>query len=279
MTLNDLVVPSLVHKYYKTYAPDDLWSCWDRWHYLQYPHKISYQFNSRGFRDQEWPDDLKNAVWCVGDSITVGIGSPLEHTWPKQLSKLSGYRTINLGLRGANNRAIAEMANTVLREVQPKNMIIVWSFLERRPKDANDLLQDFHSQRLIAPEHDHISYFEQCLNLLAHSNTNIVQAFIPNYFSIKQNTINGIWDRLRGPDWPEVPWYPSEIPDWVHKELDGFGVLKDVNTALYLNQVLRKIPCDLGEIIPQDLARDGCHFDIATAQALAQQILSQLDIN
>jgi len=279
MTLDDLVIPSLVQRCFKTYAPDSFWSSRNRWHYLRYPHKITYQFNSRGFRDQEWPTDLKNAVWCLGDSVTVGIGSPLEHTWPGQLSKLSARRTINLGIRGTNNQAIAEMANTVLREVQPKNMIIIWSFLERRPIDTSDLLRDVHSRRLIAPNIDHIRYFEQCLNLIDHNNTNIIHAFVPNCFPMHCNTINHLWDKLRGPDWPSVPQYPSEIPDWVRAELEEFNVLEDVDNALYFNQVLSNIPRNLGEIATQDLARDGYHFDIVTAQALAHQMISHLDIS
>lgn len=275
MKLSDIIVPDLVNQQFKTYRPDSFWSCYDRWHYLRYPHSINYQFNSRGFRDQEWPQDLTNAVWCIGDSVTVGVGAPAAHAWPQQLAQVAGVRTINLGIRGTNNATIATMASTVLREVQPKNMVIVWSIFERRPKDTNSLLNDSYSQQLIASDAEHIRYFEQCLNLLERG-TNIVHAFVPHYFTLTTDTINKIWADVSGPSWPGVPHRSDEIPNYVLLELEELNVRDSVETALYFNRVMHGIVNNLGEIKPRDLARDGTHFDILTSQALAHQIAQHL---
>ena len=36
--------------------------CFDKKHFKNYTKKISYQYNSKGFRDNEWPDDLSNVT-------------------------------------------------------------------------------------------------------------------------------------------------------------------------------------------------------------------------
>jgi len=103
-------------------------------YFLQYPHKIEYQYNARGFRDHEWPQDheLENAIWCLGDSFTVGIGSPFEHAWPQVLSQRLGQRIINVSMNGASNEWIARMSEYIFKELQPSNMIIMWSYIHRR---------------------------------------------------------------------------------------------------------------------------------------------------
>jgi hypothetical protein len=276
MTLDNVVIPSLATQTFQTYRPDTFWSCYDRWHYLRYPHRITYQFNSRGFRDQEWPQDLKNATWCLGDSVTVGLGAPWAHTWPQQLQNITQQRTINLGIRGTNNATIAHLANTVLQEVAPKNMVIVWSIFERRPQDLNNLLDDSYSQQLIAPDVEHIQHFEQCLSRTKSNATNVVHAFVPHYFALQHNTLDKIWNDLRGPDWPRVPRDTTDIPNHIMQELEELHARDAVETALYFNQVLDNIPNNLGEIQPRDLARDGTHFDIVTAGDLAHQIAQHL---
>ena len=74
----------------KNSGMDTLEECQDKDHYLSYTKDISYRYNSRGFRDHEWPEDLSDVVWCVGDSFTVGIGQPFEETWPQLLGKKLG---------------------------------------------------------------------------------------------------------------------------------------------------------------------------------------------
>ena len=65
-------------------------SCFDKEHFKNYSKKISYEYNSKGFRDVEWPTDLSDCIWCIGDSFTEGLGQPFEETWPQVLQKNSG---------------------------------------------------------------------------------------------------------------------------------------------------------------------------------------------
>lgn len=99
----------------------------------------SYYFNSRGFRDAEWPDDLHSAIWCIGDSFTVGIGNTLENIWPQILSRRTGLRTINVSMDGASNTWIARKTTEILKEIQPKTIIIHWGDIQRREKENIEL--------------------------------------------------------------------------------------------------------------------------------------------
>ncbi len=89
-----LTVPELANRQCDYTGIDSVNECLDRELFTQWPHVIDYRYNSRGFRDQEWPQDLASAIWCLGDSFTVGLGSRFEQTWPLvQRHRWSRYRS------------------------------------------------------------------------------------------------------------------------------------------------------------------------------------------
>lgn len=106
--------------------------CFDKKHFKNYTKKISYQYNSKGFRDNEWPDDLSNVTWCLGDSFTVGMGQPFEETWPQLLSKKIKKPCINLGQDGCSNDTLSLRATELVKTFNPSQIIIMWSFFHRR---------------------------------------------------------------------------------------------------------------------------------------------------
>lgn len=113
-------------------------------YFINYPYKVKYSFNSRGFRDFEWPDnidDLKKSIWCIGDSFTSGVSVPFNHTWAQVLKKLSKINTINVSLDGGSNNWIARQASYILNDIKPRNMVIHWSFINRREKNHEDLIE------------------------------------------------------------------------------------------------------------------------------------------
>lgn len=122
--------------------------CLDRTRFQNFPFSVEYRYNSRGFRDEEWPGEekLQDAIWCVGDSFTVGIGSPFDHIWPRVLQSATGIRTINVSMDGASNDWISRMAKQICQEVKPKYLVVMWSYLERREfspvETANQLWQE-----------------------------------------------------------------------------------------------------------------------------------------
>jgi hypothetical protein len=136
MILPDLILYTFVNrKEDSAGGMDSLEYSLDKKHFMSYPYQIHYQYNSRGFRDSEWPDnadELQNAVWCVGDSFTVGIGSPREHTWTHILEQKIGKRTINVSMNGASNDWISKQAKKIISTVSPKVLILHWSYISRR---------------------------------------------------------------------------------------------------------------------------------------------------
>lgn len=143
--------------------------------FLRYKYPISYKFNSRGFRDDEWPDDLKDVIWCLGDSYTLGVGIPKEHTWPSILQSSSTSKCLNLGIHGASNELLRNIALQILLTFNPKNMVIMWSFFHRRHKDPWKLI---HYDR--DTSQDDNNNFLECFNEV-NSNTdcNILNLLIP----------------------------------------------------------------------------------------------------
>ena len=131
MTLPDLVLPSRAGQVWATSGMDDPRHCVDPQHYRSYPHPVEYRYNSRGFRDEEWPEDLSGAVWCLGDSFTVGLGSPVTHTWPWLLQQRLSRRTINVSMDGGSNAWMARRACDIISAVQPDTVVIQWSYTHR----------------------------------------------------------------------------------------------------------------------------------------------------
>ena len=165
--LADLVLPSRVGQVWATSGMDDPRHCVDRDHYRRYPHSIEYRYNSRGFRDAEWPDNLTQAVWCLGDSFTVGLGSPITHTWPNILQQRLARRTINISMDGGSNAWIARRACDIIAAVEPDIMVIQWSYTHRSEQQDNALVldqrwQDFYQSisDISWPRCDHFQQFE-----------------------------------------------------------------------------------------------------------------------
>jgi hypothetical protein len=153
--------------------------CRDQAHFERYPWPVNYRFNSRGFRDQDWPnsrEELESAIWCVGDSFTVGIGQPFEHTWPQVLAKHTVKRCINLGKDGASNDTIARTVLAVIDYVQPANIVVMWSYIHRRSIQGTD--QHFNPD---STDEDDVKEFDRCVRLVDQhrGSTHVVHAVIP----------------------------------------------------------------------------------------------------
>ena len=111
---------------------DSLEECLDKTHFSNYSKFIEYNYNSRGFRDTEWPENLSKAVWCIGDSFTVGIGQPFEEIWPRLLQKKIGKRCINISQDGCSNDIICERVKEIKNICDPYIIVIMWSYVSRR---------------------------------------------------------------------------------------------------------------------------------------------------
>lgn len=144
MILPDFVIPTRAGQCWQYSGMDSIEYCRDRKHFESFPYHVEYLYNSRGYRDQEWPEsmtELQQSIWCLGDSFTVGIGSPREHTWSHMLLKATGQRTINVSMDGASNNWIARKAQQVIQHIQPRFMVIHWSYTSRREQDVEIVIE------------------------------------------------------------------------------------------------------------------------------------------
>lgn len=286
MILPDFVLPSRVNQCWRYSGIDSLKHCSNKNHFLSYPYSINYVYNSRGYRDAEWPttlEELKQAVWCVGDSFTVGIGQPFTHTWPHVLSQQLNKRTINVGLDGASNDWIARKVRRIVEVVNPKIIVIMWSYTHRRELD-NHLLND-EDRRLATSKDSFDDDYLNWVNLVRGTyfyDTKIIHLTIPDFHHITTSTTEKLWNDVKGNSWPLCPTNIQDIknlPDYIVDELKNFHKCYDEIKARieHINKIKNVSINNIIHIKERlDWARDYHHFDILTAQWLVHQICNQL---
>lgn len=287
MILPDLFLPSRANQQWLHSGIDSPCDALDRQHFNNYPHPVTYQYNSRGFRDAEWPTDLSGAIWCLGDSFTVGLGAPLDHTWPQVLQRKLGTRTINVSMDGASNQWIARKARAILSEFQSSVMIIQWSFTTRREEPVEDVVerrwQQFYNS-VKDPSWPSVSYQQK------HTLSQAIQQELNelhNYESYKiespgdderrihvtrESTQQDIEDTVQCIRSLQ-PWESSTtiIHSFIPKFIDANHV--DYFFATIepeINYCIRAFPV-------LDLSRDGYHYDLLTAQHFVADVIKLLN--
>lgn len=181
---------------------DELSMCGNKEYFLSYPKKVNYSFNSRGFRDAEWPsNNLHECIWCIGDSATVGIGQPVSETWTSLLQECTGTRTINISMSGASNTWISRKSSYILKCIQPFNMVIQWTYTSRREildetlPDQKRRLSAVSLDNFLLDKGDTADFFECVLNVERNkNNTNVIHSFVPNICDSKIMTDCGFWE-------------------------------------------------------------------------------------
>lgn len=103
----------------------------------EYPvQDFDYQFNSWGFRGPEYDQFIGTPVnICVGDSFTVNLGGPIEHSWPSQLQEYFNIPTLNLGMDGAGNDAIRIVYDRAIKMFDVQHAFVMYSYFHRRLVD------------------------------------------------------------------------------------------------------------------------------------------------
>ena len=287
--LPNLRLPSRVNQQWHMSGMDNPRYCNSVTHWYRYPHEVEYRYNSRGFRDQEWPADFNNTIWCLGDSFTVGIGSPVEHTWWYQLGLCTQRRMINVSMDGASNQWISRKAQDILNSGLCDTMIIQWSYTHRRERTDLSSVINQRWQRFYADVKD--STWPNC----------------PNWTN--RHTLPGriIQELEQDPAFADVERVPDEdlridIPDrdavldpsqnstdflqCLDRVEQCQGTARIIHTFipswtddLQLTHSMQTWPAHrhwLPEIRRLDWARDYHHYDILTAQQVAASIKNKL---
>jgi len=171
-----LIVPKKINWISDYSGMDSLELCNNRQHFLNYSKKITYEYNSRGFRDTEWPEDLSEVIWCVGDSFTVGIGQPHEETWPAMLQKKIGKSCINIGEDGCSNDTISLRIKKIYDLYKPKLIIVMWSYFHRRR--TND--RNVHFDKNDFGNKADVNNFIKNYKTISKLKTKIIHTIIPD---------------------------------------------------------------------------------------------------
>jgi len=95
-------------------------------------HELSLDFNSRGHRCKEIEElDQRKYFLFVGDNISLGLGTPIEETYPYLISKKFNTDYYNLSIFNGGLDAIKYnlLAWNSVVKVPPKAIIISTEFL------------------------------------------------------------------------------------------------------------------------------------------------------
>lgn len=255
---------------------DSLDKCLDPEHFAKFPHDVNYVYNSRGFRDIEWPEDhkLKTAVWCLGDSFTAGLGSPFAHTWPQVLEQQSKQRVINISMDGASNQWLSRKCCEIYNEVKPKNIIIMWSYPHRRELTATgtDLKRrQWYSKSTITQDYENLKLCRNSVETVCKE-SNIIELIIPRWQPILTHTS---WYNIRGEQWPLLL---TDLQEADHEYLNELNTLHNINKELLIEQIAgqRELISNLPEVPQLDFARDSHHFDLITSMWVAEYVQQKL---
>jgi hypothetical protein len=284
MILPDFVCPSRVNQCWEYTGIDTFEYCRDRSHFMSYPYKVLYQYNSRGFRDAEWPchlSNLQSSIWCLGDSFTVGIGSPVEHTWPYVLQQHTRTRTINVSMDGASNNWITRKALQIIRDVEPKQLVIHWSYISRREQCIDQAIENYWQefyQNIADPSWPSCSWKDR------HK--------LPSFIKDEIQTLHASWSQPHLDDEKRIL---QSINCTTEQDVENTLACIDLvdSVATSTNIIHSFIPnfspagqerfvqtrvkgtC-IPEFIRLDWARDYHHYDIKTSRFFVEQIMQFL---
>ena len=221
----------------------------------------------------------------MGDSFTVGLGSPIDHTWPKMLEQATGKRTINVSMDGASNEWMVRQIECIEKKYSPKNIIVMWSYSHRREKGDSFLLDEdrkVHYDKSNT-ESDNLENFLKCQNKAESTvNNNLIQLAIPKASPI---FVEPNWEAIRGVDWPlDAPDTAKEfsaLPKIILEDLKQFGVFEYFESfySSLENLSIKEITSLFAKIsrVPQlDYARDHHHFDKITSQWVVDHVAGRL---
>tara|TARA_B110000881_G_C18488577_1_gene470509 strand:- start:330 stop:1049 length:720 start_codon:yes stop_codon:yes gene_type:complete len=133
----------------------------------EYPvQDFDYQFNSWGFRGPEYDQFIGTPVnICVGDSFTVNLGGPIEHSWSSQLQEYFNKPTLNLGMDGAGNDAIRIVYDRAIKMFDVQHAFVMYSYFHRRLVDNefthyNGKIKTGMKPAPLNTDEENFSYFE-----------------------------------------------------------------------------------------------------------------------
>jgi hypothetical protein len=240
----------------------------------------------------------------VGDSFTVGLGSSVEHTWPNLLQKHTGRRCINVSLDGASNDWITRKACDILHTISPRHIVIHWSYWHRREAPVEELLEylskqawpDFY-QAIKGPTWPSSCTWDQMSQLPNLIKQEIKRHWVEPDISDEDLFFFSGDERRRSAEFvvddqenlqhirhcincvEAARAHTSIIHSFIPEFTDQDIYHKQAQSVDNLSQLVHSVAVDI-DYVPYfaklDLARDGHHYDVKTAELFVQQLLVKL---
>lgn len=221
----------------------------EAWH--NYPvQNFDYRFNSWAFRGPEYEQYIGQPVnICLGDSFTVNIGGPIEHSWCDQLAQNFPIPTLNLGMSGSGNDSISMLYYRACDLFDVQFTFVMYTYFHRRLKDK---------QFIVVAEEDTVNfdYFQMhripnaiectlpgwCLSkteseFLKNENIHYFDApYITNFTkdSDRKYIDESYYNKLAGPDWPSLTDFINGAEAHPDMYTDNFG--KFVGYQMHTNR-------------------------------------------
>ena len=254
MLINDFSVYNHVKNYQGKYFGMDRPNS-KSWY--NYPvQDFEYTFNSWGFRGPEYEDYIgKPVIVCLGDSFTVNLGGPVEHSWPSLLAKNFTTPVLNLAINGAGNDAIKIVYNRACKIFDVIDCFVLYSYLHRRmqdgvfesqPKKHSDNMEYFLQHRLSGvyelalPSSNYTAEEQLFFDTLGihYKHIDVVECFNNQD---RSRVVKTYYEQLKGSNWPSYKQFikgADPHPDMYTKEFGYFirRILDHTNRdGLHLN--------------------------------------------
>ena len=264
MILPDFVLTTRANQLWDYHGLDTEEFCLSKSYFENYPHEVSYKYNSRGFRDEEWLEDiekLKKCIWCFGDSFTTGMGCPYDSIWVKSLeqqytkaisvtlNKDVNVRTINISMDGASNEWISRKVISIIKQISPKFVVIHWSYFDRREDPDTSLIDEDRRISLLSDGDYQDNKHHQDLHVNLKNTLKCIK---------KVENSNHSGTIIHSVICDEINFYPYATSRSIHNSIKS--ICK--NYIIFQEKV--------------DLARDGNHYGINTNFLLASKILEKI---
>lgn len=280
MILPEFILPSRVNQRWEYSGIDSpgTYSNLDQFH--AYPYPVEYSYNNRGFRDTNWPTELKESIWCIGDSFTVGLGQSWSNTWPQQLQAKTARRTINVSMDGASNDWISRKTLDLIDNVSPDIIVIQWSFIHRREASRYRI-----RQRLWSEFYNNVKDMSWPLCPDVNSRSTLpefIQKEIVKLHSVSDFAVSDEDRRIfedKTTDQQDVENLILHI-----QKLDSVSPGKIIHSFIpnFAQSHIDRRPifsaarCSVGEVKQIDYSRDGLHYDLLSAELFVSGVCQLL---
>lgn len=188
-----VAIPSYANVCCKFIGLDSQEHCLDSAYFRSYPDDVEYRFNEIGYRTKSVNEFRGNEILAIGDSFTLGLGVPLQHTWPCRLEQLLNYPVLNFSLNGASNDWLARKTQQLLQWFQPRAIVVHYTFSHRRERPCPDWHDDERTEcEPFYTEQENLENWNRAFCYFSSLPWPVVHSFIPNWHttSIDHSLLN-----------------------------------------------------------------------------------------